>query len=82
MVVDAQPAAKIDMGQRDAGRLNRGDQVKHPVHRVQIRRHLGDLRADMAIDADHLQPRKRSRMLVDAQRVFMRDAKLVALQAG
>ena len=37
-------------------RLHRFDQVEHAVHRIQVRRLVGDLRADVAVDAHHLQP--------------------------
>ena len=50
--------------------------------RVQVGRGLGDLRADVAVDADHLQARQRGGALVGAQRALVRDAELVALQAG
>ena len=38
VVVDAQAAAEVDVLQRDAGRLDRLDQVEHAVHRVEVGR--------------------------------------------
>ena len=58
VVVNAQPAAKVDMRQRNARVLDRGHQVQHAVHSVEIGRHLGDLRANVAVNANDLQPVK------------------------
>ncbi len=65
----------------DARGLDGGDQVQHAVHRVQVRRGFGDLRADVAVDAGDLQAGQRCRMPVNPYSVFMRHAELVALQA-
>ena len=54
VVVDPQAATKIDVSNRYADRFNRINQVKHAVHGVQVRRYLGDLRANVAVNAHHM----------------------------
>jgi len=58
------------------------DQVEQAVQGVEVRLDLGDLRADMAVDADHFDARQRRRLLVGGECLAMGDAELVALQAG
>ena len=67
---------------RDAFGLERLDQVEQAVQRVEVGSDLGDLRADVAVDADHLEARQRRCAPVRCQRLVVRDAELVALQAG
>ena len=56
-------------------------QIEDFVDRVQVGACAGDLRAYVAINADHLQARQRGCMQIAAQRVFMGNAKLIAFQA-
>ncbi len=79
---DAQAAAHIDVRQADAFGVEPGHHVEHFVDRVQVRRDLGDLRTDMAVDADHAQVRHGRGRAVGRQDFIERDAELVALQAG
>ena len=81
VVVNAKPAAKINVRDRYARSFNAGHKLQHSVHRIQIGLGGGDLRADVAVNANDAQSLERSRMLVNAQSVFVGDAKLVALQA-
>ena len=60
VVVDAQAAAEVQVVQRDAGRFDGLDQVEHALQRFEVGRGFGDLRADVAVDADHLQPGERA----------------------
>ena len=60
-VGDAQAAAEVEVRQRDALRLDRLDQVEHAVERVEVRPDLGDLRADVAVDAHDLDAGQRRR---------------------
>jgi hypothetical protein len=64
VVVDAQAAAEVDVVDGDACSLDRLHQVQHAVHGVQVRCVVGDLRADVAIDADHTQSGQRRSALV------------------
>ena len=82
VVLDAQPAADVDVVDRDARGFHGLDQVEQAVERVEIGFHLRDLRADVAIDAHHLQPGQAGRAAVAGHRLVMRDAELVVLQAG
>ena len=70
------------MLQRDAGSLDLLEQVQHALHGIEIGIHFGDLRADVAVDADHAQAGQAGGVLVGLQRIFVRDAELVALEAG
>ena len=82
VVVDAQATTKINVVNGNARRLDVAHQIQNAVHRVQVGRGFGDLRANVAVDADHLQARQAGGMAVGAQGVFMGDAKFVALQSG
>ena len=62
--------------------LDRLDQVEQAVQRVEVGLHLRDLRADVAVDAHHLQPGQRGGAAVAGQRLVVGDAELVVLQAG
>ena len=62
--------------------LHRLHQVEQAVQRVEVGLHLRDLRADVAIDAHHLQARQRRGAAVAGQRLVVGDAELVVLQAG
>ena len=81
-VGNAQAAAQVNLAQRHAGGLDGFEQIEHALQRVQIRRGLGDLRADVAADACHAQPRQRSGQLAGGQGVIVGDAELVVAQAG
>ncbi len=63
-------------------RLDRLDEVEQAVQRVQVGLDLRDLRADVAVDARHLQPRQRRPRGDSGQRLVVRDAELVVLQPG
>ncbi|MCY1382011.1 hypothetical protein D9M69_699870 [compost metagenome] len=67
---------------RHAGGLDGFHQVEHAVAGVQVGRGFGDLRADVAVDADHLEARQPGGVLVGLHRAVVRDAELVALEAG
>ena len=82
LVVDPQAAAKVDVLQGDARLFDGLHQVEHTVQRIQVRPHAGDLRADVAVNADDLQPAQAGRSLVHLNRALVGNAKLVALQAG
>ena len=61
-VGDAQAAAEVDVRRAAMpSRLDRLDQIEQAVERVEVGRALGDLRADVAIDADHLDARQAAR---------------------
>ena len=81
-VLDAQAAAQVDVMDGDARALDALDQVEQPVERVQVGLDLRDLRADVAVDAHHLQARQLGRAAIGGQRLVVRDAELVVLQAG
>ncbi|MNR63485.1 hypothetical protein D3C85_1858160 [compost metagenome] len=68
------------MVQADAFALEPFHHVEHLVERFQIGRHFRDLRADMAVDADHFEVRQCSRGAVGRQYVLERHAELVALE--
>ena len=57
-------------------------QGQHPVQCRQERRALGDLRADVAVDAMDLQVGQGGRPTIGCQRLTVRDAELVFLQPG
>ena len=82
VVVDAQTAPKIDVLQRNTCRFNGADQFQHAVHCLQIRRGVGDLRANVAINTDHFQTRQRYGVLVNAQGILVRHTKFIAFQTG
>ena len=58
-VGDAEAAAEVEVVDPQAVRLDRLDQVQQAVERVEVRLGLGDLRADVAVDADHLEAGQR-----------------------
>ena len=82
LVLDAQAAAEVEVFDGDALGLDRLDQIEQPLQRVQVGFDLRDLRADVAIDADHAQPRQRGGAAVGGQRLVVGDAELVVLQPG
>ena len=82
VVVDAQPATKVDVVDGNTGRLDLLDEIKQAVGSVQVRCHFGDLGADVEIDAHHLEAGEGSGALVGGQSTFMGHAKLVALESG
>ena len=65
-----------------AASLDAGDQVEHAVHGVQVGFGLCDLRSDVAVNSNDTQTTQAAGMPVDAQRVLMRHAKLVAFETG
>src|SRR4030095_12207838 len=82
VVVDAQTTAEVEMVQRDAGLLDRLDQVQDAFERFEVGRRFGDLRADMAVYAHPPQPGQGSGVAVDRDGPVVRDAELVALETG
>ena len=80
-VPDAQPAAQVEVMQAHAMRLDRFDEIEHAVEGVEVRTALGDLRADVAIDAHDLDAGQRSRVPVCRDGALVCDAELVRLQA-
>ncbi|KAG0924123.1 hypothetical protein G6F31_019233 [Rhizopus arrhizus] len=66
----------------DAFLVERVDQVQQLFQRIEIGTDVGQLRADMAIDADDIQARERLRGAVGVQRGIDGDAELVFFQAG
>ena len=82
LIVDAQAAAKINVRNGNARRLDLRHQIEHTVHGVQIRRFLRDLRANVAVNAHHAQTRQSGCALECLQGMFMRYAKLIALESG
>ncbi len=58
------------------------DEVEHLVGGVHIRRHFGDLRADMAVDTDDLDILQGSSAPIQRQRLVQSDAKFVLLEPG
>ena len=81
-VDDAQATTYVDMVNGDAHGFYGFDQIQQTIQRVEVGRQLRDLRADVAADAHHMQPRKRRRAAVGAQGLAVGDAELVALQPG
>ena len=67
---------------RDAGRLHRVDQVEHAVHGLKIGFGLGDLRANMAVDARHPYAGQGSGMHIGGQHPLVGNAELVVFEAG
>ena len=57
-------------------------QIQHTVHRVEVRGAVGDLGADVAVNAHNAQARQLRGPLVGGQGVFMGHAKFVALEPG
>ena len=53
---DAEAAADVDVRERDAGGLDALDQIEQAIERVDVRLGIDDLRADVAVDADDLEP--------------------------
>ena len=62
VVRDAEAAAHIDVTNLRAVRLDLLDEFEQLVDGVEIRADLGDLRADVAVDADHVEIRHRVRL--------------------
>ncbi len=81
-VGDAEAAADVDVAEPDAVRLDRLDQVEQAVERVDVRAGVDDLRADVAVDADHLDGRQLRRARERGTRVAVGDAELVGAQSG
>ncbi len=82
VIADAQTAAQVQMPDGDALGFQLVHQGQQPVQCRQERRALGDLRADVAVDAVDLQMGQGSRLAIGCQRLTMRDAELVLLQPG
>ena len=70
------------MLERDALGGERVDQREHPCRRFAIRGELGDLRADVHVDAAHDDRRHLRRAPVQRVRVVERDAELALLESG
>jgi hypothetical protein len=81
-VADAEPAAQVQVCDLDALLVQPVGQGQHPIQGIEEGRKVGQLRADMAIDADHAQLRHGRRASIDGLRVMDVDAELVLAQAG
>ena len=66
----------------DALPLQPLDQGQHPLQRRHERRHFGQLRTDMAINADDVEMRRGGGPDIDLQRPFRVNAEFILLQAG
>ncbi len=69
------------MAQAQAARGERGGELQHALERRLERRHVEDLRADVAVDAGHLEVRESRREVVGGQRALVRDAELAPAQS-
>lgn len=78
----AQAAAQIQMVNLDAQGLQVAEQFQHPLQGVLERRQAGQLAADVAVDAQHLDVRQLGGALVERRRFLNVDAELVLFQAG
>ncbi len=81
VIRDTQAAADVNVTNLQAVRFDLVDQFEQLVHSVKVRRDFGDLRADMAIDADHVEMRHCRGSAVGGARLIERDAEFVRLQA-
>ena len=82
-VGDAEAAADVDVREPDgAVGLDRLDQIEQAVERIDVRSCVDDLRADVAVDADDLDPGQLRRARERGARVAVGDAELVGAQPG
>ena len=81
-VANAQATAKVDVGDGNALALERLGQVEHTVERSQVGRHLGDLRADVAVDADDVNAGQAGSVAVGGERPLIGNAELAVFEAG
>src|SRR5207244_829496 len=81
-VANPQAAAQIEVVQANAVRLHRFHEIEHAVQCVEVGPGLGDLRADVAVDADDLDACEGDGVPIDVDGALVRDAELVAFEAG
>src|SRR5471032_935384 len=81
VVRNAEPTADIDVMNVRAVRFNLLDEVQQFVDGVEIRAHFGDLRTNMAVDADHVEIRHGRCLRVGRAGLGERHAELVRFQA-
>ncbi|MNZ26104.1 hypothetical protein D3C78_432870 [compost metagenome] len=81
-VAHAESAAEVEMADRDAARGQAVDQRQQAVEGVEEGLQAGELGADVAVDAYHVQVRQGGGMGVDGFRFVDGDAELVFLEAG
>jgi hypothetical protein len=62
--------------------LDRLDQIEQAIERIEVRSRVDDLRADVAVDADDLDPGQLRRARERGARVAVGDAELVGAQPG
>ena len=79
---DAQAATQIQVVQGDPRGFNRLHEVQHTVQCIQVGRNLRDLRANMAVNAHHLDAWQLGGALVSGHGHLVCDAELVALEPG
>ena len=82
VVVDAQSATQVDVVELNPRYFDGCYQIQHPVHGVQVWGAIGDLGADVAVNAHNAQTRQLRRALVGRQCVLMGHTKFVALEPG
>ena len=79
---DAQAATDVEVGDAGARPLDFLDQVEQAVDGLDVRAGVGDLRADVAVDADDLEAGQGGRTGIGRHRVPMGDAELRRPKAG
>src|SRR5262249_7274520 len=82
MIGNAEPAAEIDVLDSMAVGAQRAHELGQQRKRIVERRKIGDLAADMHVDAGDLQARQPWRMGIDLARVAQWNSKLVLRLAG
>jgi hypothetical protein len=78
-VGDPEPAAHVEVAERDAAVAQAADQHPHARERVGEGREARELRADVAVDADDLEVREARRARVDLERGGDVDSELALL---
>ncbi len=81
-VSHAESSADVDMFERDAFGFQHPDQFQHAIERVAERRELGDLRADVHVDACDLQRVAARGQPIQLSCGAKRHTELVVLQSG
>src|SRR5690606_10521644 len=79
-IADAEAAAKVDVAQFDAVRAQVLDEVGDAVGRGEEWRDLGDLRADVTVDPDHLDSGQAGRSPIRGAGAAVGDAELALSQ--
>ncbi len=82
MIIDAQPAARIDRLEHNALAPQLAHQLAHPFHGRAKRGCRANLRADVNADAVRLEPAMAGHAFVDRERLPDVDAEFVLAQAG